>query len=157
VVQGVMDDAGKELSAGDIWRIFEREYAISEASGAQVLHPAIADHADGAVRLTADVSLGGKRFRVEGSGTGPIDAFVAGLAAHIGTTLRVLDYHEHSIGSGADARAVAYLEMRVGEVQTLFGVGIDTNIVSASLKAIVSGLSRVRDVAITAAAQTTLA
>ena len=59
---------------------------------------------------------------------------------------RVLDYHEHAIGSGADARAVAYLELRVGDAgaggQTLFGVGIDTNIVSASLKAIVSGLSR---------------
>jgi 2-isopropylmalate synthase len=53
----------------------------------------------------------------------------------------VLDYHEHAIGSGADAQAVAYLELRVGE-QTLFGVGIDGNIVSASLKAIVSGLQR---------------
>jgi 2-isopropylmalate synthase len=53
----------------------------------------------------------------------------------------VLDYHEHAVASGADARAVAYLELRVGE-RTLFGVGVDSNIVSASLKAIVSGVQR---------------
>ncbi len=157
VVQAVMDEAGKELSAANIWRIFEREYAITEASGAQVLHPTIADHASGVVHVGADVSLGGRRFRVEGEGTGPIDAFVTGLAAHVGTTVRVLDYHEHSIGSGADARAVAYLELRIGDAQTLFGVGIDTNIVSASLKAILSGLSRSQGVATAADAQTALA
>ena len=148
VVQGVMDGEGKELSAADIWRIFEREYAIDDASRAQVAHPTIVDRSDGAVQLTADVTLAQQQFRVEGVGTGPIDAFVDGLASHIGVSLRVLDYHEHSIGSGADARAVAYLELRIGAdsngAQTLFGVGIDTNIVSASLKAIVSGLNRAR-------------
>ena len=56
--------------------------------------------------------------------------------------VRVLDYHEHAIGSGADAQAVAYLELRIGDGLTLFGVGIDSNIVSASLKAITSGLHR---------------
>lgn len=55
--------------------------------------------------------------------------------------MRVLDYHEHAIGSGASARAVAYLELRIGE-RTLFGVGMDSDIVSASLKAIVSGVQR---------------
>ena len=58
-----------------------------------------------------------------------------------GETIRVLDYHEHAVAAGADARAVAYLELRVGD-RTLFGVGSDANIVSASLKAIVSGLQR---------------
>ena len=65
------------------------------------------------------------------------------LAAATGETIRVLDYHEHAIGSGANAQAVAYLELRIGE-RTLFGVGMDANIVSASLKAIVSGLQRGR-------------
>jgi 2-isopropylmalate synthase len=73
----------------------------------------------------------------------------------------VLDYHEHSIGSGADARAVAYLELRIGaeagSAQTLFGVGIDTNIVSASLKAIASGLARARGVTVGAQVQPALA
>ena len=73
--------------------------------------------------------------------TGPIDAFVEAWPQATGEAIRVLDYHEHAIGAGADAQAVAYLELRVGE-RTLFGVGMDANIVSASLKAIVSGLQR---------------
>jgi len=161
VVQAVMDDAGKELTAADIWRIFEREYAVGDTSRLQVSHPTLTDRSDGGVELVADVTLAHRTFRVEGGGTGPIDAFVDGLAAHVGTSLRVLDYHEHSIGSGADARAVAYLELRIGDAggegQTLFGVGIDTNIVSASLKAIASGLSRVRGGVIAPVAQRTLA
>jgi 2-isopropylmalate synthase len=157
IVQAVMDDDGKELSAADLWRIFEREYAIGNAARAQVSHPAITDRPDGSVHLSADVTIAPHTFRAEGAGTGPIDAFVAGLSMRLGAAVRVLDYHEHAIGSGADARAVAYLELRVGEAQTLFGVGIDTNIVSASLKAIVSGLARVRGLGVTADAQTSLA
>ena len=161
VVQAVMDGEGKELSAAAIWHIFEREYAIGDAARAQVSHPVIGDRSDGSVQVSAEVRVAGRQMRVEGAGTGPIDAFVDGLAAHIGSSLRVLDYHEHSIGSGADARAVAYLELRVGaetnNAQTLFGVGIDTNIVSASLKAIVSGLSRARGSFIGSEAQTSLA
>jgi 2-isopropylmalate synthase len=141
-VQAVMDDSGKELVAADIWRIFEREYGLGVESRNAVSHPVITEQGDGVVRLSADVTIGKRTMHVSGVGTGPIDAFVAGLNETTGAALRVLDYHEHAIGSGADARAVAYLELRVGESQTLFGVGIDANIVSASLKAIASGLSR---------------
>ncbi|WP_442975440.1 alpha-isopropylmalate synthase regulatory domain-containing protein, partial [Salmonella enterica] len=66
----------------------------------------------------------------------------AGLSATTGRSIRVLDYHEHAIGSGAHARAAAYLELEVDRGQRVFGVGIDSNIVSASLAAIVSGLER---------------
>jgi 2-isopropylmalate synthase len=161
VVQAVMDDDGKELVAADIWSIFEREYGIADANRVQVLHPVIADRAAGGVQLNADVTINRRRLQIDGAGTGPIDAFVNGLAAHIDTPLRVLGYHEHSIGSGADAKAIAYLELRVGQGvddgQTLFGVGIDTNIVSASLKAIASGLSRVRDLKVAAPAPSAVA
>ena len=142
VVQAVMDATGKELTARDLFQLFEREYGVRDtpAPTHQVL-----EEAQGAtgpvVKLAADVVLGSRSLSIEGAGTGPIDAFVAGLAAATGENLRVLDYHEHAIGSGANAQAVAYLELRVGQ-QTLFGVGIDANIVSASLKAIVSGLHR---------------
>ena len=150
-VQTVMDDSGKELVAADIWRIFEREYGLGDAARSAVSHPIIAEQGEGVVRLSADVMIDAQAIPVSGVGTGPIDAFVAGLNDATGAALRVLDYHEHAIGSGADARAVAYLELRIGqdlgEGQTLFGVGIDANIVSASLKAIVSGLSRARSVA----------
>ena len=102
---------------------------------------AVSDAAAGGVRLTADVQVNGKHHVVAGEGTGPIDAFVRGLNDATGQSIRGLDYHEHAVGAGANARAVAYLELRVNS-QTLFGVGMDANIVSASLKAIVSGLQR---------------
>ncbi len=161
VVQAVMDDEGKELSASDLWHIFEREYGIGDDTRAQVSNASVVDRGDARVSVGADVTLAGRRFRAEGVGSGPIDAFVAGLAAHVATTVRVLDYHEHAIGSGADARAVAYVEMHLGsqpgEGRTRFGVGIDTNILAASLKAIVSGLSRPGGLALGVEAQTSVA
>lgn len=140
VVQGVMDDTGKEQSAADIWGIFEREYGLHEVS---VAHPVITTREQGVVSLEADVSAGGRTMSVKGAGSGPIDAFVAALHAH-GHGVRVLDYHEHAMGSGADARAVAYLELRIDDTTSLFGVGIDSDIVSASMKAILSGVVRAK-------------
>ncbi|GAB2576290.1 2-isopropylmalate synthase [Ramlibacter solisilvae] len=142
VVQGVMDASGKELTAPDLWELFEREYGL--ASVATLQHQVLEEQRGSAgslVTLEAEVQVAGRSFRLKGAGNGPIDAFVEGLAQATGQGIRVLDYHEHAIASGADARAVAYLELRVGD-RTLFGVGMDANIVSASLKAIVSGLQR---------------
>ncbi|HEX7888159.1 MAG TPA: 2-isopropylmalate synthase [Ramlibacter sp.] len=141
VVQGVMDASGKELSAQDLWALFQREYKLGAASVAHQVLEQGAGASGELVTLAADVDLGGRSMAVRGAGNGPIDAFVEGLSQVTGETIRVLDYHEHAIASGADARAVAYLELRVGD-RTRFGVGMDSNIVSASLKAIVSGLQR---------------
>ncbi len=139
VVQGVMDASGKELSAQDLWTLFEREFRVD---GAAVAHQVKTAGQGEPVAVSAQVDLGdGGMLQVRGSGNGPIDAFVAGLAEATGQAIRVLDYHEHAIGAGANARAVAYLELRVGD-RTLFGVGMDPDIVSASLKGIVSGLQR---------------
>ena len=142
VVQAVMDTSGKELTAQDLLALFEREYGVSDIAAPthQVLEGALGLTST-AVELTAEVVVGGRSLSVRGSGTGPIDAFVQGLGAATGETVRVLDYHEHAIGSGANAQAMAYLELRIGE-RTLFGVGRDSNIVSASLKAIISGVER---------------
>ncbi|MDY0747029.1 2-isopropylmalate synthase [Paucibacter sp. R3-3] len=139
VVQAVMDDSGKEQSAADIWGIFEREYGLNVEQG---MHPTSSEVSEGVTRLSVLADLHERSLKVEGEGTGPIDAFINGLNAQLDSTVRVLDYHEHSIGSGADAKAAAYLELRVGDGLTIFGVGIDANIVSASLKAITSGLRR---------------
>ena len=138
VVQAVMDTDGKELTAQDLWHLFEREYGLQA-----VVSPAhkVSEAPGGTVHIAADVQVSGQRLAVAGGGTGPIDAFVNGLNQTTGQAIRVLDYHEHAVGAGANARAVAYLELRVND-QTLFGVGMDVNIVSASLKAIVSGLQR---------------
>jgi 2-isopropylmalate synthase len=138
-VQQVMDERGTELSAADLWALFEREYRLDEV---RVEHQAIDEAADGRIRLSADVSIGGRSFTVAGEGNGPVDAFVAAIAALTGESVQVLDYHEHAIGSGAQARAAAYLELRIGARPTLFGVGIDANILSASMKAVLSGMQR---------------
>lgn len=140
-VQAVMDASGKELNAQALWSLFEGEYRIGQAVVQHQVLESGAGSGGGLVTLAADVRLAGGTLAVRGAGNGPIDAFVEGLSAATGEAIRVLDYHEHAIASGADARAVAYLELRVGE-RTLFGVGMDANIVSASLQAIVSGLQR---------------
>ena len=141
VVQAVMDANGKELGAADLWGIFEREYGLDQVRAP--LQPVMEDVAGQRVRVAAQVNLDGQPLVVDGQGNGPIDAFVNGLNAALGHEVRVLDYQEHAIGSGAQARAVAYVEMRVDDKRTVYGVGIDANIVSASFKAILSGLHRV--------------
>jgi 2-isopropylmalate synthase len=92
--------------------------------------------------LSAEVQCLGQQVNVKGSGSGPIDAFINGFNETTGRSVRVLDYHEHAVGQGANAQAVAYLELRVDDRQTLFGVGMDANIVTASLRAIISGIER---------------
>jgi 2-isopropylmalate synthase len=142
VVQAVMDASGKELTGAALFELFEATYGLKTVATPQHLQTEERAQGDGKLfRIKADVMIAGQTHAVSGSGTGPIDAFVAGLAAATGQVVRVLDYHEHAIGSGANAHAVAYLELRIQD-QTLFGVGMDSNIVLASLKAIVSGLQR---------------
>ena len=140
VVQVVMDANGKELGAADLWNIFQREYGLDHVHAP--LQPVMEDVAGQRVRVAAQVNLDGRLVIVDAQGNGPIDAFVNGLNAALGHEVRVLDYQEHAIGSGAQARAVAYVELRVDDKRTVYGVGIDANIVSASFKAILSGLHR---------------
>jgi 2-isopropylmalate synthase len=140
-VQKVMDAQGREVSAADIWQIFQREYGLQD-DGPRVSHVSQSESA-GRLRIKARVQADGRELPIEGEGNGPVDAFVEGLSRSAGVPIKVLDYHEHSIGAGAQARAAAYLEVRVGEQPALFGVGIDENIVNASLQAVLSALARV--------------
>ncbi|RYF18759.1 MAG: 2-isopropylmalate synthase [Oxalobacteraceae bacterium] len=143
VVQRVMDVEGKELTAADLWQLFEDEYKVRTVVGPQhrVLEE-VGEGSDSTVILRADLAWNGETHKIEGRGNGPIDAFIHALSQTTGHSIRVVDYHQHAIGEGADAQAMAYLELRVNEKSTLFGVGRDANIISASLKAIVSGLER---------------
>lgn len=141
VVQAAMDVSGKEFEASDLWGLFGREYGLTQALAP--LQPVLEDVGGQRVRVAAQVHVAGTTVAVDAQGAGPIDAFVNGLNAALDRQIRVLDYHEHAMGSGAQARAVAYVEMRVDEARTVFGVGIDSSIVSASFKAILSGVDRV--------------
>ena len=140
VVQAVMDVQGRELGAADLWAIFEHEYGIGRTGVEQVTTEEIAD---GRLHLRADLKLDHQSVPVSGQGNGPVDAFVNALTAASGETVEVLDYHQHAIGSGAQARAAAYLELRIGARPALFGIGLDANIVSASMKAVLSAMQRV--------------
>jgi len=142
VVQAVMDDEGKELSAADIWTIFEREYGLGAERSSRIDRVHIEDAPQGGVRVSAEIVYLGRAARIEGQGNGPVDAFVNGLQAATGVRAEVHDYHEHAIGGGSQARAAAYLELRINDETTLFGVGIDANIVNASMMAVLSGAVR---------------
>jgi 2-isopropylmalate synthase len=144
VVQAVTDDTGKEVTAAQIKAIFDGEFGLGVPSVAQV---SMGELSDGVVNVRAQLlQADGSRQSITGVGNGPIDAFVAALQAHVGMPIRVLDYHEHAITGGADASAAAYIELRIGE-RTVFGVGIDRSITTASFKAIVSGLRRAQSLA----------
>ncbi|MDO5104048.1 MAG: 2-isopropylmalate synthase [Lautropia sp.] len=147
VVQQEMDASGKELQASDLWALFRQEYRLDEvvAPRQRVLSETDAEGRS-RVSLKADVDIAGQTLAIEGEGTGPIDAFVAGINAAGGPQVRVMDYREHAIGSGANAQAVAYIELRVDGEHSLFGVGIDADILTASLKSILSGLARIEPV-----------
>lgn len=142
VVQAVMDTEGRELTAEDLWCIFGAHYRIDDAQAPHIRHQQMHERDDGSMQLRVQVQVGDAWLQIAGVGNGPVDAFVAGVAAAAGVPIRVLDYHEHAIGEGAAARAVAYLELRVGDSRTLFGVGVADGIVAASMKAVWSGLRR---------------
>jgi 2-isopropylmalate synthase len=128
------------VTAEDIWRIFRQAYALDEIRVSQLEQRRAGE---GRVRVAVDAAVKGKRCSVQGEGNGPVDAFVEGFSRQIGRPVKVLDYHEHSIGAGAEAKAAAYVEVRVGDEPPAFGVAIDANIVAASLQAVLSGVERV--------------
>ncbi|MFZ1643857.1 MAG: 2-isopropylmalate synthase [Candidatus Contendobacter sp.] len=143
-VQTIADATGKELTSADIWAAFEAEYLQPAEPFRFVEHRTIPDsHTSGARKLTATIREHGRERPISGKGNGPIDAFTDALNRHCGLDVRVVDYHEHAIGAGANATAASYVEIRMdGEPATLFGVGIDSNIVTASLHAVVSAINR---------------
>jgi 2-isopropylmalate synthase len=144
VVQDIADKTGKEITAGQIWQSFNDEYLSLAEPYAFVSHQTLADsHASELRNLTASIRDRGKEITITGRGNGPIDAFMDALKKHSGIDLKVVDYREHSVGAGSDANAVAYVEMAMTDGRKVFGVGKDSNIVTASLKAIISATNRV--------------
>jgi 2-isopropylmalate synthase len=138
VVQRVTDSEGGEVAPDQLWAIFSAEYLTP---GPIRLLRHASSTVDGSVRVTADVTVDGEPRVVTGRGNGPIAAFTAGLAP-LGWDVRVLDYAEHALSAGGDARAAAYLELQVGD-RILWGVAVDENIVTASLHAVLNAVARV--------------
>jgi 2-isopropylmalate synthase len=139
VIQARTDASGGEVSPALMWEVFEAEYLSRRTPVAlNSHHTSSADGEDD--QLDVNVYLDGEKRSLVGRGNGPIAAFVDALAA-VGHDVRVLDYAEHALSEGGDARAAAYVECAIGE-RILWGVGIDPNIVTASLKAVVSAVNR---------------
>jgi 2-isopropylmalate synthase len=138
-VQKVADASGREVAAADIHAIFTREYFEQTTPFAYGSHK-LAEDSNAAEPVQIEVALteNGSAISRKGGGNGPIDAFVDAL----GLDIKLMDYHEHSIGSGANARAACYVELRLANGPTLFGAGIDPNIVTASFKAVLSAVNR---------------
>ncbi|SOY65281.1 2-isopropylmalate synthase [Cupriavidus taiwanensis] len=136
-VQAMTDDTGLEASADDLYGLFRREYLARETPLRYVSHQ-LASDATGATAITVQMERDGQPCTVRGTGNGPIDAFIDALDLPV----RVMDYHEHAMTAGADARAACYVEVRVGDSPTGFGAGIDASLVTASLRAVVSGVNR---------------
>ncbi|MEW5708168.1 MAG: 2-isopropylmalate synthase [Pseudomonadota bacterium] len=137
VVQRLTDTSGKEVTAREIHELFSREYLEASDPYRYLAHH-VNEKEGGEVEITVELEQRGRRRTLRGRGNGPIDAFVHALEEEV----RVLDYHEHAIGAGASAAAAAYVELKLGDGPALHGAGVDANIVSASLKAIVSGVNR---------------
>jgi len=140
VIQAHTDTEGGEVTPAQMWDIFSAEYL----AGGQL---ALLDHQTSSVveskhALTAEIAVDGRPQPVEGVGNGPISAFCDALAT-IGIRARVLDYTEHALTEGTDAQAAAYVECETGGA-VYWGVGIDTNTATASMRAILSAVNRAR-------------
>ena len=146
------DNRGGELTGAELLEIFRANYL--DCTRPYELHSYT--HASGADedRIVARIVADGEEVEVEGIGNGPIAALVDGLARSFGVTVRLRDYHEHTMAASADATAAAYIEADVDD-EGIWGVGIHPSIVTASLRAILNAVNRAaaaREAAVAAAA-----
>jgi 2-isopropylmalate synthase len=146
VVQARTDSQGGEVSADELWRTFQDEYLPAVDGGVNewgrftpVSHSLISEQG-GSDHIVATMLDRGQEISVEGDGNGPIAAFIDALSS-LGVDVRVLDYHEHALSAGGDAKAAAYVECAVGD-RVLWGVGLHSSIVKASLTAVLSAVNR---------------
>ena len=142
LIQGITDSTGKEITGGEIWDEFRNHY-LSATKPYELVSFSTMQNAEGRdqTRVNAALRLDGEEMSLDGIGGGSIEAFANALNEILDRELRVLDYFEHAIGAGADAKAVCYMELKVGDTE-LWGVGMHSDIVTASLRAIVSGVNR---------------
>ena len=141
VIQKQADETGKELNSKEIWQSFEENYLKN--------HPNRITYSSHEIQSTKEkdkikLSLveNGKQITIEGAGNGPIDAFINALNTRLSSDFKVSDYHQHSISSGSDASAAAYIEIQNKNFSN-WGAGIDQNTTVASYKAILNGINKI--------------
>ncbi|MCC2979009.1 2-isopropylmalate synthase [Sphingomonas sp. IC4-52] len=142
-VQALADETSRELNAADIWGAFARTY-LPGAGDRFVLRDYDETGTAGDRLFVGRVAIDGEERSLSGRGNGLISGVIAALADTTGPALDVVDYTEHAIGHGASAQAAAYIECRSADGQTVWGVGIDTDIATASVRAVLSAANRTR-------------
>jgi 2-isopropylmalate synthase len=147
VVQGLTDSEGGEVSSEKLWEIFQDEYLPAPSTKPELKwgrfelkRMRTESEMDGEVKLDIVLRDGANEIAASGTGNGPISAFLSILEAQ-GVDTRLLDYVEHTMSAGGDAQAASYIELDVAG-KTLWGVGIDSDIATSSLKAVISGVNR---------------
>ena len=136
VVQKETDRLGLEMTASQIYNLLENEYLNAQSPYALKSHRLQEENGTSVVSVTVTTPEGEKHF--EGTGNGPLEALVASLPV----TVEIMDYSEHAIGAGTNAKAAAYIEVRVDGGRSLHGIGIDENLTTASFRALFSAVNR---------------
>ncbi len=144
VIQQITDATGKEISGNEIWEQFRSHY-LAASKPFELVSFSSSQNLAGADRskMTANIRVDGEEVSITGEGGGTVESFANAIGANLGLDVRVLDYHEHAVGAGADAKAVCYMELKI-DGRELWGVGMHGDIVTASLRAMISGVNRAK-------------
>jgi 2-isopropylmalate synthase len=139
-VQKLADESSRELATADIWSAFETTYRLTgdqhfELVGFDELGAA---RSDGQRVFSGELTVGGRSITISGRGNGLISSLLSALREGCGVELEVADYQEHAIGAGSDARAAAYVQCRTADGRTVFGFGTDSDVATASVRAVLS-------------------
>ena len=137
-VQRLADQAGRELFAEDIWEVFQQTYHVGTPQHFQLVDYEETKGPDGTRIFAGKIAVNDKEQSVSGRGNGLISSVVATLAEAFGVALEIKDYTEHAMGAGSDARAAAYIECTGPSGKTIWGVGIDEDVATASVRAVLS-------------------
>ncbi|MEO6387630.1 MAG: 2-isopropylmalate synthase [Croceibacterium sp.] len=138
-VQHLADKLGRELNGDDIWHTFQDSYFLNEANATfQLVDYEETRASDGARLFAGTITVGGKRQNVSGRGKGLVSSVLVTLKQTFGLDIEVLDYTEHALGKGSDARAATYLECALPDGQIVWGVGVDEDVATSSVRAILS-------------------
>ena len=138
-VQAMADELGRELNAADIWQAFRQAYHIGDVPARfQLVSYDESKAGDGTHLFTGTIMIEGQEQRISGRGRGLLSTVLATMHDAFGLELEVVDYNEHALGAGIDARAAAYVECRLPDGRSTWGVGIDQDVATASVRAIIS-------------------
>ena len=141
-IQAITEDSGTEISPAAMWDAFRTVYLPAAPAWELRGHDLVSGDGGDDTRITAQLVVDGAPRTVTGAGNGPIAAFVDALRSGLGVEMDVVDYAEHALGQGADATAVAYVETIARDGSLWWGVGTHPNIITASLRAVLSALAR---------------